>query len=325
MTFTCRPRPWRARAAGERTVTATYTLDADGALTLTYRVDTDRPTYANITNHTYFNLAGHAAGSVRDQRVAVHAVRYLPVREDSVSEGEIAPVKGTPFDLAAGAALGSGLDADDVQIERGHGYDHCLCVFGFEPGAAPRPALDAVDPASGRTLSICITHPGAHLYTGNWLGDGPALTKDGATYGRKRALPLNLSTTRRRAPSRVAATRLHARPPLRGVHRLPLRYSLAAKPVPPGTEKGRKPCQTSRKHPNSPVRERSLSRSSARPRRTPASSPSTPPAAPRSPATTPTTRAGHVIAGAVNVAVFGIAVANGTNKIRIADEGFPHL
>ena len=108
---------------------------------------------------------------------------YLPVREDSVSAGEIAPVEGTPFDLAAGVALGSGLDADDVQIARGHGYDHCLCIFGFEPGAAPRPALDAVDPASGRTLSICITHPGAHLYTGNWLGDGPALTKDGATYG----------------------------------------------------------------------------------------------------------------------------------------------
>lgn len=183
VTFTCRLAHGELGLPGERTVTATYTLDADGALTLTYRVDTDRPTYANITNHTYFNLAGHAAGSVRDQRIAVHAVRYLPVREDSVSAGEIAPVEGTPFDLAADVALGSGLDADDVQIARGHGYDHCLCVFGFEPGAAPRPALDAVDPASGRTLSICITHPGAHLYTGNWLGDGPALTKDGATYG----------------------------------------------------------------------------------------------------------------------------------------------
>ena len=168
---------------GERTFTATYELASDGTLALTYRCETDQPTFVNMTNHTYFNLAGHASGDVRAQEATVHANHYLPVREDSVSEGIIESVLGTPFDLRSGAALGTGIDAqNNVQIARGRGYDHCFCIDGFEPDAAPRPALEVHDPASGRSLAIAITQPGAHLYTGNWLEDASGV-KDGAAYG----------------------------------------------------------------------------------------------------------------------------------------------
>ncbi len=184
VTFACHLAHGELGLPGERTFTATYELASDGTLALTYRCETDQPTFVNMTNHTYFNLAGHASGDVRAQEATVHANHYLPVREDSVSEGTIESVLGTPFDLRCGAALGTGIDAhDNVQIARGRGYDHCFCIDGFEPDAASRPALEARDPASGRTLAISITQPGAHLYTGNWLDDGADLAKDGTTYG----------------------------------------------------------------------------------------------------------------------------------------------
>ena len=181
VTFTCALSHGELGLPGERVFTAAYELADTGALTLTYRCETDRPTFANMTNHAYFNLAGHNAGSVADHVVRVHAARYLPVREDSVSAGEIADVSGTPFDLREGAPLAAGINAHDPLIERAHGFDHCLCVNGYAEDAAPRPALEAWDPASGRTMEVRITAPGAHLYTGNWLGDADA--KDGVSYG----------------------------------------------------------------------------------------------------------------------------------------------
>ena len=108
VTFTCALSHGELGLPGERVFTAAYELADTGALTLTYRCETDRPTFANMTNHAYFNLAGHNAGSVAGHVVRVHAARYLPVREDSVSAGEIADVSGTPFDLREGAPLAAG-------------------------------------------------------------------------------------------------------------------------------------------------------------------------------------------------------------------------
>lgn len=169
---------------GARTFTATYALapaqEGGAALTVRYRCETDVPTYVNMTNHTYWNLAGHASGSARGQLIQVNASRYLPLREDSVSAGEVREVAGTPFDFRVPKPLGQDIDADDPQLAIAHGYDHCLCVDGYEPNGRPRPTLHAEDSASGRTLDVAITTPGAHLYAGNWLGDDHA--KDGASY-----------------------------------------------------------------------------------------------------------------------------------------------
>lgn len=165
---------------GNRTVRARYSLSPDGVLTLTYCLKTDAPTFANITNHGYFNLSGHASGSVEGQLVQMPAARFVAIGAGSIPTGELREVEGTPFDFRRPRALGEGLGAEDDQIQAGTGYDHCFVVDGYEPDAAPRPALHAEDPASGRTLDVRVTTPGVQLYTGNWLGDEGA--KDGASY-----------------------------------------------------------------------------------------------------------------------------------------------
>ena len=180
LTLSCSLADGELGLPGNRIVVATYSLAADGLLTLTYRVETDAPTFVNVTNHAYFNLAGHASGPVDDQLVRILATRFLPIDDESVPTGALEPVVGTPFDFLSPRPLGERVEDDDVQIRRARGYDHCFCVDGYEPGAAPRPALLAHDPASGRALEVCVTTPGVQLYTGNWLGDRDA--KDGADY-----------------------------------------------------------------------------------------------------------------------------------------------
>lgn len=167
---------------GNRIVTARFSVAPTGALTIAYRLETDAPTFANITNHGYFNLGGHASGLVEDQLVQIDASRFLAIGEGSIPTGELREVAGTPFDLRRPVKLGDGLAAKgDDQIKAGTGYDHCFCVDGYAPDAAkPRHALHAEDPASGRTLDVSITAPGIQLYTGNWLGDTHA--KDDASY-----------------------------------------------------------------------------------------------------------------------------------------------
>ena len=165
---------------GRRTFLATYELSAPGTLTLTYRVETDAPTFVNPTNHAYLNLAGHAAGTVDAQVITANASCFVPVDETLIPTGELRPVAGTPFDFTSPRALGEHVGDDCDQIRYARGYDHCLCIDGYEPDAQPRHALTVRDPASGRTLDLYVTDPGVQLYTGNWLGDRDA--KDGAAY-----------------------------------------------------------------------------------------------------------------------------------------------
>ncbi len=165
---------------GERTFTAEFSVSPAGTFRIRYACESDRRTFANMTNHTYFNLAGHDAGSIRDQLVQVNASRFVVIDEHSVSTGELRDVDGTPFDFRQAKPLGRDIDADDEQIRIAQGFDHCLCVDGFWPAGHLRPALHAEDLESGRVLDIQITAPGAHLYTGNFVGDEHA--KDDASY-----------------------------------------------------------------------------------------------------------------------------------------------
>lgn len=167
---------------GERSFSAVFTLSDDGALRVEYGAESDRRTYVAMTNHAYFNLAGHASGTVYDQVATIDASAYLPVDDELIPTGEIAPVAGTPFDFRAAAPLGARVDADDEQIRRGNGYDHCFCIDGYRSSGLLRRALLAEDMGSGRTLEIRVTDPGLQLYTGNFLDEGCA--KGGATYTR---------------------------------------------------------------------------------------------------------------------------------------------
>ena len=169
---------------GNRSFVATYSLaekNGGAELRIVYSCASDATTYANMTNHSYFNLAGHGSGDVLDQVVSIDADAFLPVREDSVPEGELRAVAGTPYDFRTPRAIGEQIDADDEQTRRARGYDQCFCIRGYEAGGEPRHALRAEDPASGRALDVLVSTPGMHLYTGNWLDETCA--KDGVSYG----------------------------------------------------------------------------------------------------------------------------------------------
>ncbi|MBS6598639.1 MAG: galactose mutarotase [Collinsella sp.] len=133
------------------------------------------------TSLKYFNLAGHNAGMDCEHFFIANAAHYLPINEQNIPTGEIAPVEGTPFDFRELRPVAPGMEADDPQIKQARGYDHCLCIDGYQYGRNLRRALHVEEMWTGRELDYYTTAPGVQLYTGNWLGDEHA--KDDANYG----------------------------------------------------------------------------------------------------------------------------------------------
>ncbi len=163
-------RMWRTSPHGEEgfpgelQVEVRFTLDARGALTIRYRAATDRPTVVNLTNHSYFNLAGD--GDILGHTVQVAAARYAVVDEEAIPTGELRSVRGLPLDLRQARPVGQGIR----QLPAG-GFDHNLCLDGG--GGALALAARVSDPRSGRTLTCHTTAPGLQLYTGNFLDGVP--------------------------------------------------------------------------------------------------------------------------------------------------------
>lgn len=165
---------------GKLTATATYTLNEAGELTIAYQAVTDAPTIVNLTNHSYFNLAGHeAAESVMDHRLAIHAARYTPVDSALIPTGKINPVDGTPFDFRVPTRIGDRIRDPHEQLRRGLGYDHNFVIDG--DAGQLRMAARVEDPRSGRVLELLTTAPGVQFYSGNFL-DGSVAGKDGKSY-----------------------------------------------------------------------------------------------------------------------------------------------
>jgi aldose 1-epimerase len=171
---------------GALDVTATYTLDDDGTLRLDFEAVCDRSTVVNLTNHAYFNLAGHTAGAGdRPGRVLRHQLRidadsYLPVSDEAIPWGPPRAVEGSPFDFTAPRAIGDGIEDQDPQVKGADGYDHCWVLRPQPPGTAALPRTAAVlrDPDSGRTLEVRTTEPGIQVYTANRL-DGTLADAEG--------------------------------------------------------------------------------------------------------------------------------------------------
>lgn len=166
---------------GKRTIYVDYSwadtpLDQP-TLVVEARVTTDVPTFVNLTNHSYFNLDGHASGSILDHTLRIAAHSYLPLRSDCVSYGTIDPVAQTPFDFSEPHSIGEHIEDVHEQLDIGKGYDHC---FVLNQSGTLHPALTLKSAHSGIELSLSCTTPGIHVYTGNWLDDTTA--KDGARY-----------------------------------------------------------------------------------------------------------------------------------------------
>lgn len=175
---------------GTLTASVTYTLAAPDTLRIAYSATTDRPTIVNLTNHSYFNLAGEASGRpVLDHVVTIPAERYTPVDATQIPTGEFAPVAGTPFDFRKPRSLGARIrDGREVQLLRGHGYDHNY-VISEGPAEAPRLVARVEDPASGRVLEVASTAPGVQLYSGNML-DATSAGKSGLAYRQSDAFAI---------------------------------------------------------------------------------------------------------------------------------------
>ena len=164
---------------GTLSVTAEYSLDDTGRLSVEYLATTDAPTLVNLSNHAYWNLAGDGAPEgAMSHRLTIFADRYLPVDAALIPNGEFRAVAGSPFDFRSPVAIGARLrHGSDEQIRFGRGYDNNW-VIGREVSDHPRPLARLEDPRSGRTMTVSSNQPGIQFYSGNFF-DGSTCGKGG--------------------------------------------------------------------------------------------------------------------------------------------------
>ncbi|MDP2955421.1 MAG: aldose epimerase family protein [Longimicrobiales bacterium] len=167
---------------GALAVQVTYMLTDNNELIFDYLASSDAATPVNLTQHSYFNLAGDGSGDVLGHLLTLNADRYTPVDGGLIPTGELVSVEGTPFDFRSPHAIGERIGEDNEQIVRGGGYDHNF-VLNREGTADGELVLAArvEEPTSGRFLEIRTTEPGVQLYSGNFL-DGSLTGKGGAVY-----------------------------------------------------------------------------------------------------------------------------------------------
>ena len=167
---------------GEFEVSVTYELTEDNAIQIYYGGISDKATVANMTNHSYFNLAGEGSGKVLDTYVTIHAKDYTPVDEFSIPTGEYASVEGTPMDFNKAKKIGDEIDADFQQLKFTGGYDHNYVTDNYAKGSR-RVIASAYTEASGITMDVISDCPCVQFYAGNFVIDEKG--KNGHVYNKR--------------------------------------------------------------------------------------------------------------------------------------------
>ena len=168
---------------GNFNVDVTYTLTDDNELRLDYNGTPDQDTIVNMTNHTYFNLNGHASGSILEQEVWVDADAFTPTDDELIPTGEIVSVEGTPMDFRVKKPIGRDIEEDFEALKFGGGYDHNWCLNNKGEFAK---VIEMSAKESGITMEVYTDLPGVQIYSGNFLAE--ELGKDGIVYKHRQAI-----------------------------------------------------------------------------------------------------------------------------------------
>jgi aldose 1-epimerase len=153
---------------GNLTTEVIYTLTDEDELIVDYKAVTDKPTVVNLSQHSYFNLAGHDAGSILDHELTINADYFTPVDATLIPTGELRSVEGTPLDFREPHKIGERIEDEYEQLIIGRGYDHNFVLNKETPGELSF-AASAYEDSTGRFMEVFTTQPAIQLYTGNFL------------------------------------------------------------------------------------------------------------------------------------------------------------
>jgi aldose 1-epimerase len=152
---------------GNLNVTVEYSLDEQNALRIDYTATTDKDTVLNLTNHSYWNLAGAGSGTVLNHKLTLAADRFTPIDSTLIPTGAVESVAGTPLDFRQATAIGARINDSNEQMKLAKGYDHNFVLNSG--GGSLAPAAKVEEPNSGRVLEVLTTQPGIQFYSGNFL------------------------------------------------------------------------------------------------------------------------------------------------------------